>query len=147
MFVISVVMFFALDIPNAIRIANKKAPKKKGQKRQSNPATGEFSQKQSKKDENVSVSQKTGQKKKTTVLHTNNQLKVKKKTTVLPQNQVVIGEQPQPVQQPKKKTTVLQNANSSQINKKTGDMNANNANNDVFEIIETTAFIASDKTI
>ncbi len=132
MFVISVVIFFALDIPNAIRIVNKKAPKKKGQKRQSNPATGEFSQKQSKKDENVSVSQKTGQ---------------KKKTTVLPQNQVVIGEQPQPVQQPKKKTTVLQNANSSQINKKTGDMNANNANNDVFEIIETTAFIASDKTI
>lgn len=132
MFVISVVMFFAMDIPNAIRIVNKKAPKKKRQKIQDKSATDELSQKQSKKVDNVSVFKKTGK---------------QKKTTVLPQNQVVIEEKPQSVQQPKKKTTVLQNAGNSQINKKTGDMNVNNASNDTFEILETTAFIASEKTI
>lgn len=147
MFIISIVMFFAMDIPNAIRIVNKKAPKKKGQKKQNNPATGELTQKQHQKVDVAAVPQKTGQKKKTTVLPTNNSPKEKKKTTVLPQNQAVMGEQPQPVQPPKKQTTVLQHTSTSQINKKTGDMNANPTNNDVFEIIETTAFIASEKTI
>lgn len=147
MFVISIVMFFAMDIPNAIRIVNKKAPKKKRQKNQGKPATGELSKKQPQNADNMSVPKKTGQKKKTTVLPTNNPQKEKKKTTVLPQNRVVIGEQPQPIQPPKKKTTVLQNNSNSQISKKTGDMNANKVNNDVFEIIETTTFIASEKTI
>lgn len=147
MFILSIVLFFAMDILNAIRIVNKKAPKRKGNKIQSKPATGELSQKQTTKKVNVSVPQKTGHKKKTTVLPTNNQLNEKKKTTVLQQSQVVIGNQPQPIQHPKKNTTVLQDSNNSQTNKKTGDMNANNPNNDIFEIIETKAFIASEKTI
>lgn len=147
MFVISIVLFFVLDIPNAIRIVNKKAPKKKRQKKQNKPATGEFTQKQLQKVNNVPVLQKAGQRKKTTVLPTNNSPKEKKKTTVLPQNQAVMGEQPQPIQPPKKQTTVLQHISNSQINKKTGDMNANTTNNDIFEIVETTSFIATEKTI
>lgn len=147
MFVISIVMFFAMDIPNAIRIVNKKMPKKKGQKKQNKPATGELSQKQHKKVDVASVPQITGQREETTVLPANNSPKEKKKTTVLPQNQAVTGEQPQPVQPPKKQTTVLQHTGNYQINKKTGDMNAITTNNDVFEIVETTAFISSEKTI
>lgn len=146
MLVLSIVLFFIMDIPNAIRIVNKKPPKKKGHKTQNKSLTGDLSQKHPTMEDKVIVSQIKGKKKKTTVLPTNRS-KEKKKTTVLSKNQVEMSTQPRPIHKPQKKTTVLQSTTNSQINKKTGDMNASNTNNDIFEIIETTAFIASEKTI
>ncbi len=114
----AVILFFALDIPDAFRIVNKKPLKNNRKSKKIVKSDSIHNVKNSTKKRNISD-------------NNNKQLNSRKKTTVL--------ETQEPIN---KKTTVLRNTTS----KITGEIKPEN-NESGFEIIETEHYKASDEIV